>query len=111
MPEVMFNVTKDELALSVIDEVHRNERMHQQQQPIQAKPVGMPVTAGDSDKKKGINLALSQFQAHLLKKQIHLLDIQERNLLRESQKLDMELQILARKRFQQGSYEEGKQMY
>jgi len=107
MPEVMFNSTKDELSLAVIDEVHRNERMQQaQQQQTQVKAMSVP--AGDSDKKKAINLALSQFQAHLLKKQIHLLDIQERNLLRESQKLDMELQILARKRLQ-ASYEDGKQ--
>jgi len=96
MPDVMFNGTKDELALAVIDEVHRSERIHKDPHP--ARPATVPT--GEGERKKALNLALSQFQAHLLKKQIHLLDIQERNLLRESQKLDMELQILARKRAQ-----------
>jgi len=105
MPEVMFNSTKDELALAVIDEVHRNERL-QKQIPVKTQD----IPSGEGEKKKALNLALSQFQAHLLKKQIHLLDIQERNLLRESQKLDMELQLLARKRFQSG-FEDGKQFY
>lgn len=52
----------------------------------------------ETDKKADLNLALSQLQTHLIRKQIQVLDIQEKNLMRESAKLDMELQLLVRKR-------------
>jgi len=87
MPEVMFNTTKDNQALAVIEDLKRTDRMK-----------GHVV--GENDKRKELNLSLSQIQAHLLRKQIHLLELQEHNLIREGQKLDMELQMLERKRMQ-----------
>jgi len=98
MPEVMFNATQDEQAMELIDETLKNEQL---QKGAQLRP-----STNEADKKKELNLALSQFQAQLLQKQIRLLDIQEKNLIRESHKLDLELQILARKR-QQNNIDDG----
>jgi len=97
MPEVMFSTTKDEQALSAIAETQKSEQLQKLQSTQNQSPVAV---AGEADQKKELNLALSQFQAHLLKKQMHLLELQEHNLMRENQKLEMELQLLARKRIQ-----------
>jgi hypothetical protein len=75
-PEVMFDSVKDKAAHPLITE---------------EKQALLP---SGSARRPG----LSQLQALLLKKQIHLLSLQEQNLERESQKLDMEMELLARKR-------------
>jgi hypothetical protein len=95
MPEVMFNETKDTMALAVIDEVQRNEHV---KKLVQAGPPMGEVNEGE---KKKLSFVFSQLQAHLLRKQIHLLDMQEKYLMRENLKMDMEMQIIARKRLQQ----------
>lgn len=90
VPEVMFDPSKDQLLHHVVsNEMSANKDLQRRTQPHQMS---------ESERKNEITLALSQLQAHLLKKQMHLLDIQEKNLIRESQKLDLELEMLIRKR-------------
>lgn len=88
IPEVMFDASKDQAAHEVIaNEMSLVKGMERRTQPKQ-----------ENDQKSEMNLALSQLQSHLLRKQMQLLEMQEKNLMRESAKLDMELQLLARKR-------------
>ncbi|KAI1720577.1 hypothetical protein DdX_04815 [Ditylenchus destructor] len=90
IPEVMFDASKDQTAHEII--ASELPLIKDMQRRTQAK------TAAETDKKADLNLALSQLQTHLIRKQIQVLDIQEKNLMRESAKLDMELQLLVRKR-------------
>jgi len=92
MPETMFNKTKDETAMAVIEEKQRSEQSRKLEVPVE-------VTSPEM-KKANLNLALSQLQARLFRKQMHLLDMQEKNLIRESHKLDLELRLLAKKQEQ-----------
>ncbi len=80
MPEVMFNRTKDELAMAAIAEAVKG---HPQATPQQAhSQPQMPQPTGEGS--HGLNLALSQMTTRLLQKQMHLADMQEEVLAEES---------------------------
>jgi len=96
VPETMFNVTRDELAMAVINEMHRSEQVQKQAQKL----------SGESQAKE-LSDALVQLQANLLQRQMQVMEVQERNAIKESRKLDLELQLLQRKRLQAASFEEG----
>jgi hypothetical protein len=90
MPEVMFNRTKDELAMAAIAMAMKE---HPQSTPHSRPQQAQPTEEGGHE----LNLALSQMITRLLQKQMHLADMQEEVLRRESRKLDMEISLLLRK--------------
>jgi hypothetical protein len=89
IPDVMFNVTKDNMAIAAIDDSIRKE--HNEKQRDEKGLVVEKSAPGE------IDLSLSQIQARVLRKQLQLLDLQEKNVMKEAQKLDMEMELLRQK--------------
>jgi len=97
MPEVMFNETKDELSQLVIEDM---------KSVIKTEGGKVSATTEVPDKlhlirhqaHHEISYSLGQLQNRLIQKQFFVLEEQERNLVKEAKKLDLELSLLAHKK-------------
>jgi len=91
--EVMFDAEKDQLALAMIDQAMKREQQQVNQRSMQQRTTTSTAAAdGNSVNKK--ELTMFQMQAYLMQKQWNVLQMQEKNLRKESRKLDMELSLL-----------------
>ncbi|KAI6199685.1 hypothetical protein M3Y96_00653100 [Aphelenchoides besseyi] len=89
MPETFFNQTKDELSQLVIEEMRNSTA-----KPDTSKIIPNKIHLIRHQAHNEISYTLSQLNTRLIQKQFLILEEQERNLEKESKKLDLELELL-----------------
>jgi len=96
LPEVMFNATKDELSQFIIEDMAKAATAASVNTATTEVPDKIHLVRHKAHSE--ISYTLAQQQAHLIQKQFLVLEEQERNLKKESRKLDLEILILGNKK-------------